>query len=74
MAVINAAKRLHHAYEWRVWKARLPGYTRRTWADLDDACRAEFIDIATAVLDGHTHFNDAPIPQWVRSIVKKETT
>lgn len=73
MNAIELAHRIHAGYEQRQWRART-FYTKRPWADLDDACRAEFIDIATAVLDGHTHFNDAPIPQWVRRIVKKETT
>ena len=72
MAVIDAAKRLHHAYEWRVWRARLPGYTRRTWEQLDHVCRQEFIDIAQAVHDGHTTFNGERISDWVRRIVTKE--
>ncbi|MBP2333333.1 hypothetical protein [Corynebacterium freneyi] len=73
MSVIDAAKRLHHAYEWRVWRARLPGYTRRTWEQLDHVCRQEFIDIAQAVHDGHTTFNDAPITEWVRHHAKEPT-
>ena len=74
VTVIDAAKRLHNAYEWRVWKARLPGYTRRTWEELDHVCRQEFIDVAQAVHDGHTTFNGHPITDWVRRIVNKETT
>ena len=74
MTVIDAAKRLHNANEQRQWRARLPCYTRRSWAELDHACRAEFIDGAQAVHDGKTHFNGAPITDWVRRIVKKETT
>ena len=70
VTVIDAAKRLHNAYEWRVWRARLPGYTRRTWEELDHVCRAEFIDVAQAVADGKTHFNGNPITEWVRHHAK----
>ena len=73
MTAIDAAKRLHNAYEWRVWKARLPGYTRRTWEQLDTVCRAEFIDVAQAVLDGKSHYQERLISDWVRNIVKKES-
>ena len=69
MTAIDAAKRLHEAYEWRVWKARL----RRSWEQLDTVCRAEFIDVAQAVLDGRSHYQERPISDWVRRIVNKET-
>lgn len=67
---IAAAKRLHNAYERRVWRARLPGYTRRTWEQLDHVCRQEFIDVAQAVHDGHTHYRGHPITEWVRHHAK----
>ena len=74
MTVIDDAKRLHEAYEQRQWRARLPGYTRRTWEELEHVCRQEFIDVAQAVHDGHTTFNGHPITDWVRRIVNKENT
>ena len=70
MNAIELAYRIHAGYEQRQWRART-FYTKRPWADLDDACRAEFIDIATAVLDGRTHFDGAPIPTWVRKLAKE---
>ena len=57
-----------------VWRARLPGYTRRTWEELEHVCRQEFIDVTQAVHDGHTTFNGHPITEWVRRIVNKENT
>lgn len=67
MNAIELARRIH-AFE----SSRLTaiGYRTRTWDELTNEGRLTLIDLAVAILDGHTTYHDEPIAEWVLNLAK----
>lgn len=68
------ARALQARYEQRAQTVHLPWYTATSWENIDDVSRQEHRNIVQAVLDGNTHHNDIPIPEWVIRVVDRENT